>query len=421
MPRIFSIKKRTYLHFDAPFHGAEALDLASNKAIVASWSFLPLIHCPLVHKRIKRVDGELEKSDKKREIYYASHRDAAIYTYYAHVLNEAYDILLNRLGLNDVPTAFRSNMGKCNIHYAQEVFEFIRKNKPCETMAYDVVKFFDNLDHRLLKERWARLIGEQKLPDDHYAVFKSVTQFSYVEREDIYKVFNISKHNPKANKRKRFCSLDEFKEKIREAEYIHRNRTPGTGIPQGTPISAVLSNLYMLQFDQSVSTAVAQAGGLYRRYCDDIICVVPLDKADGINKLVESLIHQIKLALHPDKTVRIQFPIQKLRRETIQYLGFTFDGERIFLRSVGLSRYYAKMRAYVNLAAHTRRKWNAIDGVRTPIKTRRLHVKYSYIGRRNFVSYAFKSSRLMNSAEIKNQLKPHWKKVRHQLLKVSED
>jgi RNA-directed DNA polymerase len=415
MAKAFKIKKRAYIHIDRPFWGEKALVFASSPELVASWSFLPLIHSPLTHKKIKKVNGELVQSDKTREIFYASHKDAAIYALYANALNKNYNAELKRLGIDCVPTAFRSGLGKCNIDFAFEVFEFIRIHQPCEALAYDVVKFFDNLDHRILKERWKTVINNMHLPDDHYAVFKSLTKFSYVEKDDLYRLFRISKHNPKANHRLRACSIHGFKKLIQAPGLVHRNRTPGRGIPQGTPISAVLSNIYMLESDREVAFAVAGVGGLYRRYCDDIICVVPSGKGNLIDELVSSLIKKNLLSINRDKTVRLEFPLDGRQNKNLQYLGFTFDGDRILLRTVGLSRYYAKMRAAVRLAAHTRQKWDAIKGISTPIKRRKLYVKHAYVGRRNYLSYGFDAAKAMGSEAIKNQLKRHWKMVSAQI------
>jgi hypothetical protein len=43
------------------------------------------------------------------------------------------------------------------------------------------------------------------------------------------------------------------------------------GIPQGTPISAALSNAYMMPLDKRIVEARGSVGGLYRRYSDDIL------------------------------------------------------------------------------------------------------------------------------------------------------
>ena len=59
---------------------------------------------------------------------------------------------------------------------ADEAFADIEQKSPCEVRAYDIAGFFDSLDHKRLKHSWCRLLNEDSLPDDHYAVFKSITR-----------------------------------------------------------------------------------------------------------------------------------------------------------------------------------------------------------------------------------------------------
>lgn len=75
-----------------------------------------------------------------------------------------------------------------------------------------------------------------------------------------------------------FCDLDGVKN-IRHAGLIVGNQATlarpkrRKGIPQGTPISAALANVYMLHFDKRINDAVKPLKGIYRRYSDDMIVV----------------------------------------------------------------------------------------------------------------------------------------------------
>lgn len=44
-------------------------------------------------------------------------------------------------------------------------------------MIGDFTNFFDNLDHLYLKQQLCQLLGVCQLPDDYYAVYKSVTKY----------------------------------------------------------------------------------------------------------------------------------------------------------------------------------------------------------------------------------------------------
>jgi retron-type reverse transcriptase len=52
------------------------------------------------------------------------------------------------------------------------------------------------------------------------------------------------------------------------------------GIPQGSPISALLSNIYMFSFDKHMKNYVDSIGGKYFRYCDDMLLIVPSEYRD---------------------------------------------------------------------------------------------------------------------------------------------
>ena len=84
-----------------------------------------------------------------------------------------------------------------------------------------------------------------------------------------------------------------------------------SGIPQGTPISALLSNVYLLDFDSVMFAFVRALGGLYLRYCDDIMIVVPTGLAEGVAERGVDQLGVLKLEAHPDKTEKSRFSRQE--------------------------------------------------------------------------------------------------------------
>jgi len=380
---------------------------------------MPFLHIDLKKNRVKRrEDGSLEADPKIRPIFYAAHRDAAVYFYYAETMTTLYESMLGRLGISDCVTAFRRSGGRCNIHFAHEVFQEIARHTQCTVHTFDVKSFFDNLDHKILKRLWMRLVGSTGLPADHYAIYKSITRYSYVDRDAAFQVFGINLRDRGAFKRRYICDVDEFRERIRDAGLIRRHLDPNTGIwetkgiPQGSPISALLSNLYMVDFDTAVSAAVRSCGGMYRRYCDDIICVVPDGSEIDVETFIKGEIAKLALEIHPKKSTihhfqQVNGSLVCLEMKPVQYLGFIFDGKSIRLRTVALSRYYAKMRRGVRAVDRARKGSDLETGEQTSIKTKALHRRYTYIGRRNFVSYAHRAAEIMGSRAIRKQLKPH--------------
>lgn len=441
----FCFKRRTYLHFDLPVSQVDAEILACDPEAVARHSFYPFLGYTKVTKRINKApDGTITKKDKRREIKIAAHRDAAIYSRYAELLSPLYEGELEHRGLTKAVTAFRQHgEGGTNIDFAGQVFRYIDSHRPCVALAFDLEKFFDTLDHELLKDRWCQLLGKSRIPKDHFAIYKSLTRFCWVEREETFKQLGISPNNPKANNRRRICHPAEFRQSIREAGLLKPNPAKGKGIPQGSPISALLSNIYMLEFDENLNNTISSLGGLYRRYCDDIMIVVPPQHQQTAENLVAEATAKAKLIFNDGKTDRAEFPIGRSQAaitpapgsgfsDRIQYLGFTYNGSQTLIRPGSLGRYYGKMRAGVRLAKLTQRKHNKRElekGITpTPLRTRKLYIQYSYlIGRRtrfpgkdrrskgNFLTYAYRAANKLQAPEIKQQVRNHLTKLKEEI------
>lgn len=56
-------------------------------------------------------------------------------------------------------------------------------------IAFDITSFFDNLDHKILREKWKKVLSVEKLPTDHFNVYRNITRFSYVDLVDIFSFF----------------------------------------------------------------------------------------------------------------------------------------------------------------------------------------------------------------------------------------
>ena len=65
-------------------------------------------------------------------------------------------------------------------------------------------------------------------------------------------------------------------------------------IPQGSSISAVLANIYMIEADKKINEYVVSLGGMYRRYSDDFIVVVPKigQELSVFNRIID-IIHSV--------------------------------------------------------------------------------------------------------------------------------
>lgn len=337
------------------------------------------------------------------------------------MLTECYERELKARGLEGSVLAFRA-LGKSNIEFAKEAFDQIQAFGECGVVGLDISGFFDNLDHSILKQKWAAILGQSSLPSDHYNVFKSITKWSSVYRDELYQALGISKHNPK-NGRYRVCSPKEFRQKVRGGGLIKKN-IAAKGIPQGSPISALLSNIYMLNLDQEVYEMITALGGRYYRYCDDMLFIVPLSWRDNVAGEVVKKIKALRIEINTKKTERRTFTYlnkRLLSDKPLQYLGFLFNGEEVTIRSAALARYSERMKRGVRLAKLTKIKKNRlkIASGRKPTKLykRKLYEKYSHLGQRNFVRYGFRAADIMNSKAIKRQLTPLWNRLIEEIKK----
>lgn len=412
-------KPRKYLHFDRPVGQKAALDYVSSPKKVAAHSFYPFITYTSVtlKYRLDNDSGLLVKNPKPRPISYAAHLDSHIYAYYCFLLSQRYEKELVRRGLHTSVLAFRAINGKSNIHFAHDAFCEIKAKGECCVLALDVEKFFDRLDHSRLKAAWAKLLDVEKLPADHFAVFKSITKSSRVDKVALYNKLGVSIHNPRVED-KRLCSAQRFRDDVRSEKLVATNHEY-RGIPQGSPISALLSNIYMLEFDVALLSKLSSTESVFYRYCDDILIICDSKNEDDIYEYVNDEIRKLGLNLQEKKTEIRQFTFDtagKLHSDKpVHYLGFSFDGQREHIRSSSIARYYKKLRKRIWVSKKAMERCNELRAGRGELPRelflRTIYKGYSYLGRRNFISYGFRAAKIMGSHSIRKQLRPHWKKI----------
>jgi len=399
-------RRRGYTHFDRRVPLAFARRYVQNPATVARHSFLPFISYVKTTPRYRPRERRVEV--KRRAISYASHLDSHIYSWYSHELSEALEKVLLREECGASVIAYRA-LGKCNIEYASEVFDHVEERGACVVKAFDVSGFFDNIDHQLLKESWCRLLGGDRLPEDHYKVYKSITAYSCVQQSALYKELGISGEAVSAGL-DRLCTPEEFRTRVRAKGLIHRNDN-GVGIPQGSPISALLSNIYLLDFDRQMSTIARRIGGIYRRYSDDILWICPAGVAGEIESEVHRCIGEFRLKINPTKIETSVFGYESGGRlvsdKPLQYLGFVFDGQRRLVRPNTLARFYRRIRTAIRHA----KRMAAKTGTDPRVFRRRIYERFSHLGTRNFVTYGRRAAITMDSDWMRRQVGRHWRKL----------
>lgn len=416
-------RQRRYLHFDEPLGFLKAHALVIDPLAVSRHSFWPLLRFKVETIKIKqdKATGSLISNQKDRDISYAAHGDSQILSYYCQLLSALYEEEIAARGLDRAVLAFRS-LRKSNIDFAKDAFDEIRLQGDCSVVALDVTKFFDTIDHSQLKQRWKSLLHVSELPPDHFAVFRTLTRHAVVDRNAVFKEFGISLHNPRAG-RQRICTAEEFRNRVRGNNLVLTNPNR-FGIPQGTAVSAMLSNLYMIDFDSAAHAFAENHGGRYMRYCDDMLFVMPPGLTAQVEAFADSEIKSLGLAINPKKTDRCNFKVLaggQMSDKPLQYLGFLFDGQKIIIRSAAFAKFSNRMKRGVGLAKKTMRSCNRVRGrlgaVEQNLYLKKLYSRYSHLGKRNFLRYGYRAAETMNSSAIKRQLRPLWGRLQKTIAK----
>ncbi len=425
------VGKRFYAHFDPKIKFKKDLkffeNFFQNAQNVSEHSFYPLIKDDIYAWRYKKIGIDPKgkairtKTMKVRPIAYAAHLDAFIYSWYSHQLTELYHQYIKDHNFEDCVLAYLEK-GASNIEFAKEIIDDVKRRGSCVTMAFDISSFFDGLDHLILKQNWQDVLGVSKLPDDHFKVYRSLTNYTFVDKGEILAAFPTIAEKIKLRQYvDRFCSPVEFRFGIRGNGLIQTNtfrngintskrKGEVCGIPQGSPISSCLSNIYMLQFDQIMKKEVEAYGGVYRRYSDDIIVVCGWDEYQMLKTFTQTEILKFELVINDEKTDITGFDkseedlmgidVTTRKPKKMQYLGFEFDGQRTYIRSSSMSRYHSRMKARIreNLkAAYGRR------ALGTHVFKKKFLNRYSEKGDRNFHWYTNRAIKIMDSDSIRKQ------------------
>lgn len=326
-------KIKNYPHFDQRLSIEEASELANDPIKVASHAFYPFI--TYISGWTKFAKAGTKGEAKERPISYAARADSYVFMKYRELLSENYEKALAERGLSENVVAYRkiidptSQSGKCNIHFARQAFDEIARQRDCFAITLDISKFFQNIDHKNLQTVWCNLLGKNRLPNDHFQVFKAITRYSHVDKEKLFKRLgfigpltsksrngtpHIGYTKPRHQIPIQLCTPHEFRQKVSGGngrENIIQVNTANRGIPQGSPISDLLANIYLIEFDTDVLTYMSALGGFYMRYSDDIFLVLPSAGNDPmtVEEFVRTRIENYgdKLRIKKSKSTIFQF------------------------------------------------------------------------------------------------------------------
>ncbi|QAA23951.1 hypothetical protein C0674_02715 [Sporolactobacillus terrae] len=371
-------RDRPYTQFDSAYPSVgkalAALELFNaDPQLVGSHQFLPVVlrEQKFLKMYYDKDAKQLKFRTKVRPIVEVGHTDSLIYSLYAAKLSQAYEDGVNQLGIELVATAYRRGIGS-NIEASKAVIDSVVEMNDCWIIKSDFVGFFDHLNHQVLKQAVSDLVGEKdetgtgskyQLKQDWYAVIRSLTKYRHIAASNI-----PDRMLAFAKVHKRYVlRVREIDNQIRTGELVVSAQHQ-VGIPQGTSMSAVLANVYMIAFDKQLHKLTTSLGGLYRRYSDDFVLVLPGTLSTEKVKMVEQQVANLaqmhaRLELETKKTKILRYQsatkkIEKLREDgslsesVFDYLGFIFDGRHVSLRSRGLFKFTYKARSSIRETAY---------------------------------------------------------------------
>jgi RNA-directed DNA polymerase len=355
-----------------------------------------------------------------------------VFGLHAATLSEHLETIYEAEGLEDAVVAFRP-IAATHIHVAKAAFNEIRNRKDgCVAVSLDITKFYESVPHAQIKAAWIELLKVHALPIAEYRAFRAITRFTYVEKQTLNsRLLSLRQSTQFPDRRtmkSKICTTSEFRElrSQKDQPSLLITNTRAHGIPQGTALSNVLTNALMLPVDRLMNQRAKALDASYRRYCDDTLIIGSQSAVDELEAMFFKQVEALQMEVHtafPKRTVAtfLRQPDGRLQLEDpnrlMHYLGFTFDGETILLRSTTVSRYYQRMARAVRSA---KRKAERAQLDRVPRK--KLYARYTKFGdrgpgarkingerkhRHSFYRYAERCAKIMESPAIMRQLRHH--------------
>jgi hypothetical protein len=411
-------KYKAYSHFDDKKNYMHWLNYIKNPKKIEEHGFYPFIHFNLTQwKYDKNIN---DTKIKTRDINYSAHIDRYIYEYYNDLLNKKYNEYALGHRLNQCVVAYRNNINKNNITIAKDIFDFIKSGKEYYILVADFTKYFDKIDHKYLKSTLCEVLGYEKLPNDWYKVFRSVTKFSFIDLN------NIAEYKGKTLKEiRKTKKLVDVKQLHELKKYLNVNKN-GFGIPQGSSISATLANVNLIHYDTVINDYVTSKNGIYRRYCDDSIIVIPITYKGDFSVLYDKMNKSIPgLEVNDEKKKEFIYRNNNIydmnhNNSALKYLGFEYDGKNIKIREKTITNFFLKAYRSIKFINAMSRKY------RRNADRKNFFISFTHIGKQksgnnkgNFLTYVDHCSQVMSEKKIKKQVSCHWKRFSRRLIKYS--
>jgi len=128
------------------------------------------------------------------------------------------------------------------------------------------------------------------------------------------------------------CAVEETNDRGRKTRTTEA-RDKGRGIPQGSPISPLLANVYMRRFVLAWKKFGLERtrGSKIVTYADDLVILCSKGKAEQALQKLREIMGKLKLTVNEEKT-----RVCKVPEETFDFLGYTFG--RLYSPKTGKAR-----------------------------------------------------------------------------------
>jgi hypothetical protein len=164
----------------------------------------------------------------------------------------------------------------------------------------DIKKFYDTVNHTIIKKAFKRLIKKVKREQPEvYSVDAERLFLQYL------KSYTFNKIVYPLNKNKVFFKKHGFTNSCfawveQELKQFYKTITPAKiGIPQGGALSGLIANMVLDYADREI-LSLADPDLLYVRFCDDMILIHPdMNKCKAALDLYIESMHKLKLIPHP--------------------------------------------------------------------------------------------------------------------------
>lgn len=362
---ILDKEDKMYSHLDFPLSQVAQkrfLQKMLNPHEVIHHSFSPMISFMI---KTQKINGD-SVITKNRPIKLTSHHDALIYKLYAQYLDKYYEKYILNRGLSAIPQAYRKKHS--SILAAKKAFDKICYLQDAWIIKSDFSHFFDNINHKILiKNTRIVLTGKKdgRLPKDWMHVLNSLIKYRSISKKQFKSFLHVYYGN---NLNKQMTRFQYFNQCTRQHKLLLSSSNT-LGVPEGTALSAILANVYLIEFDNQIMQLVNKYHGAYYRYSDDFIVIIPGKNADKevicqlCAQIMEKSKNLVQIKVKKAKTQILHFYNHNLLtinggKADLNFLGFSFDGETVRLLSSVIYTFHQKAKNALRHLATIETIWN---------------------------------------------------------------